>query len=109
MVWANWFGRPVTPAWMVRLSALAAGAGDVLADARQVAATLSEQLAGCGWWLHEWLVLARIMASCLEPRVCGEKLVSWSQSIPVALVLRENNGLSMKNYNKCHFHVMYSC
>ncbi|QJR82026.1 tRNA (cytosine(32)/uridine(32)-2'-O)-methyltransferase TrmJ [Alteromonas pelagimontana] len=86
-------------------SALAAGAGDVLANAT-IVPTLQEAVAECGLVVgtsarsrtHSWPML--------EPRECGGKLVSEVENYPVALVFgRENNGLSNEELQQCHFHV----
>ncbi|MBU2979169.1 tRNA (cytosine(32)/uridine(32)-2'-O)-methyltransferase TrmJ [Alteromonas sp. C1M14] len=86
-------------------SALAAGAGDVLANAKTVD-TLQEAVADCGLVIgtsarsrtHSWPML--------EPRGCGRKLISEVQNYPVALVFgRENNGLTNEELQQCHFHV----
>lgn len=86
-------------------SALAAGAGDVLANAKTVA-TLQEAVADCGLVVgtsarsrtHSWPML--------EPRSCGRKLIEELPDYPVALVFgRENNGLTNEELQQCHFHV----
>ncbi|MEG3765713.1 tRNA (cytosine(32)/uridine(32)-2'-O)-methyltransferase TrmJ [Alteromonas sp. 14N.309.X.WAT.G.H12] len=86
-------------------SALAAGAGDVLANAK-IVDTLQEAVADCGLVIgtsarsrtHSWPML--------EPRSCGRKLISEVKNYPVALVFgRENNGLSNEELQQCHFHV----
>lgn len=86
-------------------SALAAGAGDVLANAKTVA-TLQEAVADCGLVVgtsarsrtHSWPML--------EPRSCGRKLIAEVPKYPVALVFgRENNGLTNEELQQCHFHV----
>lgn len=86
-------------------SALAAGAGDVLANAKTVA-TLEEAVRDCGLVVgtsarsrtHSWPMLG--------PRDCGVKLVQEVQNFPVALVFgRENNGLTNEELQQCHFHV----
>lgn len=88
-----------------KASALAAGAGDVLANATTVA-TLEEAVADCGLVVgtsarsrtHSWPML--------EPRECGEKLIQEVSKYPVALVFgRENNGLTNEELQQCHFHV----
>lgn len=88
-----------------KASALAAGAGDVLGNARTVA-TLEEAVADCGLVVgtsarsrtHSWPML--------EPRECGEKLIREVSEYPVALVFgRENNGLTNEELQQCHFHV----
>lgn len=86
-------------------SALAAGAGDVLANAKTVA-TLSEAITGCGLVIgtsarsrtHSWPML--------NPRECGRKAVAELEKYPVAIVFgRENNGLSNDELQQCHYHV----
>ncbi|MFC3094673.1 tRNA (cytosine(32)/uridine(32)-2'-O)-methyltransferase TrmJ [Alteromonas sediminis] len=86
-------------------SALAAGAGDVLANATTVA-TLQEAVSDCGLVVgtsarsrtHSWPML--------EPRECGVKLINEVNNYPVALVFgRENNGLTNEELQQCHFHV----
>ena len=86
-------------------SALAAGAGDVLANAKTVS-TLQEAVADCGLVVgtsarsrtHSWPML--------EPRSCGRKLIAEVPNYPVALVFgRENNGLTNEELQQCHFHV----
>ncbi len=88
-----------------KASAMAAGAGDVLADAKTVS-TLSEAVADCGLVIgtsarsrtHSWPML--------EPRESGVKLVKEAAKYPVALVFgRENSGLSNEELQQCHFHV----
>ena len=86
-------------------SALAAGAGDVLGNAKTVD-TLEEAIADCGLVVgtsarsrtHSWPML--------EPRECGAKLVQEVEKYPVALVFgRENNGLTNEELQLCHYHV----
>ena len=86
-------------------SALAAGAGDVLASARQVS-TLAEAIQGCGLVIGTSARSRTLSWPMLEPRECGEKLISEVTQYPVALVFgRENNGLSNDELQQCHFHV----
>lgn len=86
-------------------SALAAGAGDVLANAKTVS-TLEEAVSDCGLVVgtsarsrtHSWPML--------DPRDCGVKLIQEVAKYPVALVFgRENNGLTNEELQQCHFHV----
>jgi tRNA (cytidine32/uridine32-2'-O)-methyltransferase len=86
-------------------SALAAGAGDVLASAKQVS-TLAEAIQGCGLVVGTSARSRTLPWPMLEPRECGVKLVSEVTQYPVALVFgRENNGLSNEELQQCHFHV----
>lgn len=88
-----------------RASALAAGAGDVLANAR-IVSTLEEAVADCGLVVGTSARSRTLSWPMLEPRECGEKLVAEVVNYPVALVFgRENNGLSNEELQLCHFHV----
>lgn len=88
-----------------KASALAAGAGDVLANAKTVA-TLEEAVADCGLVIGTSARSRTLPWPMLEPRECGEKLISEVSKYPVALVFgRENNGLSNEELQQCHFHV----
>ena len=86
-------------------SALAAGAGDVLANAK-IVGTLAEAVAECGLVIGTSARSRTLSWPMLEPRECGEKLISEVPKYPVALVFgRENNGLSNEELQLCHFHV----
>ncbi len=86
-------------------SALAAGAGDVLANAK-IVKTLEEAVADCGLVVGTSARSRTLSWPMLEPRECGEKLVSEVGKYSVALVFgRENNGLSNEELQQCHFHV----
>ena len=86
-------------------SALAAGAGDVLADAT-IVSTLSEAVADCGLVVGTSARSRTLSWPMLEPRSCGEKLISEVPNYPVALVFgRENSGLTNEELQQCHFHV----
>ncbi|WJG10500.1 tRNA (cytosine(32)/uridine(32)-2'-O)-methyltransferase TrmJ [Aliiglaciecola sp. LCG003] len=88
-----------------KASALAAGAGDVLANAK-IVDTLEEAVADCGLVVGTSARSRTLSWPMLEPRSCGEKLVAEVQKYPVALVFgRENNGLSNEELQQCHFHV----
>ena len=88
-----------------KASALAAGAGDVLANAITVA-TLEEAVADCGLVVGTSARSRTLSWPMLEPRECGEKLISEVPNYPVALVFgRENNGLTNEELQQCHFHV----
>lgn len=86
-------------------SALAAGAGDVLANAK-IVSTLEEAVVDCGLVVGTSARSRTLSWPMLEPRECGEKLISEVCNYPVALVFgRENNGLSNEELQQCHFHV----
>ncbi|MDC8832685.1 tRNA (cytosine(32)/uridine(32)-2'-O)-methyltransferase TrmJ [Alteromonas gilva] len=86
-------------------SALAAGAGDVLAKAK-IVSKLEEAVAGCGLVVGTSARSRTLSWPMLEPRGCGEKLIKEVSNYPVALVFgRENNGLTNEELQQCHFHV----
>ncbi len=86
-------------------SALAAGAGDVLANAITVS-TLEEAVSECGLVVGTSARSRTLPWPMLTPRECGHKLVVEAEKYPVALVFgRENNGLSNEELQQCHFHV----
>ena len=86
-------------------SALAAGAGDVLANAKTVA-TLSEAIADCGLVVGTSARSRTLSWPMLNPRECGRKAVAEVDEYPVAIVFgRENNGLSNDELQQCQYHV----
>lgn len=86
-------------------SALAAGAGDVLANAKTVA-TLEEAIADCSLVVGTSARSRTLPWPMLEPRECGVRMVKESKAGPVALVFgRENNGLMNEELQQCHYHV----
>lgn len=85
--------------------ALAAGATDVLANAR-VVNTLAEAITDCGLVVGTSARSRTLPWPMLEPRGCGEKLVAEASNFPVALVFgRESSGLTNDELQLCHFHV----
>ncbi|MFT5276439.1 MAG: tRNA (cytidine32/uridine32-2'-O)-methyltransferase [Glaciecola sp.] len=85
--------------------ALAAGAGDVLANAK-IVGSLEEAVSECGLVVGTSARSRTLPWPMLTPRECGHKLVTESEKYPVALVFgRENNGLSNEELQQCHFHV----
>ncbi|MCC2614940.1 tRNA (cytosine(32)/uridine(32)-2'-O)-methyltransferase TrmJ [Aestuariibacter halophilus] len=88
-----------------KASAMAAGAGDVLGNAKTVA-TLAEAVQDCGLVVGTSARSRTLPWPMLEPRECGEKLVQEVANYPVALVFgRENSGLSNDELQQCHYHV----
>jgi tRNA (cytidine32/uridine32-2'-O)-methyltransferase len=86
-------------------SALAAGAGDVLANAKTVS-QLSEAIADCALVVGTSARSRTLPWPMLEPRECGVKMVKEAKQGPVALVFgRENNGLTNDELQQCHYHV----
>lgn len=85
--------------------ALAAGATDVLANAK-VVSTLSEAIEDCGLVIGTSARSRTLPWPMLEPRSCGEKMVTEANEYPVALVFgRESSGLTNDELQLCHFHV----
>lgn len=85
--------------------ALAAGATDVLANAK-VVGTLEEAIEDCGLVVGTSARSRTLPWPMLEPRGCGEKMVEEAANFPVALVFgRESSGLTNEELQLCHFHV----
>ncbi|WAG14085.1 tRNA (cytosine(32)/uridine(32)-2'-O)-methyltransferase TrmJ [Aeromonas hydrophila] len=85
--------------------ALAAGASDLLANAR-IVSTLDEAIADCGLVIGSSARTRTLSWPMLDPREAGEKLVTEGMQHPVALVFgRERTGLTNDELQKCHYHV----
>lgn len=85
--------------------ALAAGASDVIGDAK-IVDTLDEALAGCSLVVGTSARSRSLPWPMLDPRECGIKSVEEGQQAPVALVFgRERVGLTNEELQKCHYHV----
>lgn len=85
--------------------ALAAGATDVLANAK-VVSTLEEAIADCGLVIGTSARSRTLPWPMLDPRESGEKLIKEVTEYPVALVFgRESSGLTNDELQLCHFHV----
>jgi len=85
--------------------ALAAGAGDVLANAITVS-TLEEAVSDCGLVVGTSARSRTLPWPMLTPRECGHKLVVEADTYPVAfgILERENNGFkAMTNCNNVTF------
>ncbi|ALS99352.1 tRNA (cytosine(32)/uridine(32)-2'-O)-methyltransferase TrmJ [Lacimicrobium alkaliphilum] len=86
-------------------SALAAGAGDILANCK-IVPNLEQAVADCGLVVGTSARSRTLSWPMLDARECGLKLVAEAEQYPVALVFgRENNGLSNEELQQCHFHV----
>lgn len=85
--------------------ALAAGATDVLANAK-VVSTMQEAVNDCGLVVGTSARSRTLPWPMLNPRECGKKLVEELENFPVALVFgRESSGLTNEELQLCHFHV----
>ncbi|WP_323971021.1 tRNA (cytosine(32)/uridine(32)-2'-O)-methyltransferase TrmJ [Aeromonas hydrophila] len=85
--------------------ALAAGASELLANAR-IVSTLDEAIADCGLVIGTSARSRTLSWPMLDPREAGEKLVTEGMQHPVALVFgRERTGLTNDELQKCHYHV----
>lgn len=86
-------------------NALAAGASDILANAR-VVSTLDDAIADCGLVIGTSARSRTLSWPMLDPREAGEKTVAEGVRHPVALVFgRERTGLTNDELQKCHYHV----
>ncbi|MFM4802576.1 tRNA (cytosine(32)/uridine(32)-2'-O)-methyltransferase TrmJ [Aeromonas bivalvium] len=85
--------------------ALAAGASDILANAR-IVSTLDEAIADCGLVIGTSARSRTLSWPMLDSREAGARLVEETARHPVALVFgRERTGLTNEELQKCHFHV----
>lgn len=85
--------------------ALAAGASDVIGDAK-IVDTLDEALAGCSLVVGTSARSRTLPWPMLDPRECGIKSISEAKHAPVAIVFgRERVGLTNDELQKCHYHV----
>lgn len=85
--------------------ALAAGATDVLANAK-VVSTMKEAIQDCGLVVGTSARSRTLPWPMLEPRSCGHKMVEEGNQYPVALVFgRESSGLTNDELQLCHYHV----
>ena len=85
--------------------ALAAGATDVLGDAITVG-TLADAISDCALTIGTSARSRTLSWPMVDPRECAQKLVSESNSGPVALVFgRENSGLTNEELQLCNYHV----
>lgn len=85
--------------------ALAAGATDVLANAK-VVKTMEEAVSDCGLVVGTSARSRTLPWPMLDPRECGVKMIAESTNYPVALVFgRESSGLTNEELQLCHFHV----
>lgn len=88
--------------------ALAAGASDVLANAR-IVPTLDDAIADCSLVIGTSARSRTLSWPMLDPREAAEQLVTEGMRHPVALVFgRERTGLTNDELQKCHYHVAIS-
>ncbi|ENM3752201.1 tRNA (cytosine(32)/uridine(32)-2'-O)-methyltransferase TrmJ [Vibrio cholerae] len=85
--------------------ALAAGASEIALNA-QIYPTLEASVADCGLVVGTSARSRTLEWPMLEPRECGEKLVSEANQHSVAMVFgRERTGLTNDELQLCHYHV----
>ena len=85
--------------------ALAAGASDVIGDAK-IVNSLDDAIAGCSLVVGTSARSRSLPWPMLDPRECGVKSIEEVQLAPVALVFgRERVGLTNDELQKCHYHV----
>lgn len=86
-------------------SALAAGATDILGNAK-IVPTLQEAIADCGLSIATSARSRTLSWPMLDPRECGKKVVEEGGKHKVALVFgRESSGLTNEELQQCQFHV----
>ncbi|WP_162892076.1 tRNA (cytosine(32)/uridine(32)-2'-O)-methyltransferase TrmJ [Vibrio paracholerae] len=85
--------------------ALAAGASEIALNA-QIYPTLEVAVADCGLVVGTSARSRTLEWPMLEPRECGEKLISEANQHSVAMVFgRERTGLTNEELQLCHYHV----
>ncbi|HFS8444726.1 tRNA (cytosine(32)/uridine(32)-2'-O)-methyltransferase TrmJ [Vibrio cholerae] len=85
--------------------ALAAGASEIALNA-QIYPTLEAAVADCGSVVGTSARSRTLEWPMLEPRECGEKLISEANQHSVAMVFgRERTGLTNDELQLCHYHV----
>ncbi len=85
--------------------ALAAGAADIVANAR-IVKTLDEAVADCGLVIGSSARSRTLEWPQLDPRECGVRTINEAASHPVAILFgRERTGLTNDELQKCHCHV----
>ncbi|AKB04211.1 tRNA (cytosine(32)/uridine(32)-2'-O)-methyltransferase TrmJ [Vibrio cholerae] len=85
--------------------ALAAGASEIALNA-QIYPTLEAAVADCGLVVGTSARSRTLEWPMLEPRECGEKLISEANQHIVAMVFgRERTGLTNEELQLCHYHV----
>lgn len=85
--------------------ALAAGASEIALNA-QIYPTLEAAVADCGLVVGTSARSHTLEWPMLEPRECGEKLISEANQHSVAMVFgRERTGLTNDELQLCHYHV----
>ncbi|AWB67476.1 tRNA (cytosine(32)/uridine(32)-2'-O)-methyltransferase TrmJ [Saccharobesus litoralis] len=89
-----------------KASALAAGATDVLGNAK-IVSSLDEAINDCNLVIATSARSRTLSWPVVSPREAGEKLINEAQTGKVALIFgRENNGLSNDELQKAHFHAV---
>ncbi|RBM74781.1 tRNA (cytosine(32)/uridine(32)-2'-O)-methyltransferase TrmJ [Vibrio paracholerae] len=85
--------------------ALAAGASEIALNA-QIYPTLEAAVADCGLVVGTSARSRTLEWPMLDPRECGEKLISETNQHSVAMVFgRERTGLTNDELQLCHYHV----
>ncbi|EGR4279821.1 tRNA (cytosine(32)/uridine(32)-2'-O)-methyltransferase TrmJ [Vibrio cholerae] len=85
--------------------ALAAGASEIALNA-QIYPTVEAAVADCGLVVGTSARSRTLEWPMLEPRECGEKLISEANQHSVAMVFgRERTGLTNEELQLCHYHV----
>lgn len=85
--------------------ALAAGASDLLQQAR-IVATLDEAIADCGLVIGASARPRTLSWPALDARGCGELSAAEARRHPVAIIFgRERNGLTNDELQKCQYHL----
>lgn len=86
-------------------TAMAAGADDILANAK-IVGSLEEAIAAANLVFGSSARLRAFPLEILDPRTAASKIATTNQATQIALVFgRENNGLNNDELSQCHFHI----
>lgn len=82
-------------------TARAAGADDVLAEAR-VVDNLDTALAGCALVVGASARRRNLASPALDPRQCAARIAEWGKEVAIVFG-RERSGLTNEELDRCHF------
>jgi tRNA (cytidine32/uridine32-2'-O)-methyltransferase len=89
----------------VEATARAAGADDILAQAK-VTATLDEALSGCNLIVGTSARVRALPLRIISPRECAEVIHKKFSSSEIAILFgRESSGLNNEELMRCHYHI----
>ena len=89
----------------VEASARAAGAADILANAK-VVDSLDDALTDASLIIGTSARLRRLTVELLNPAECAQLVLSYPATTSIAIIFgREDSGLTNDELNRCHYHI----